>query len=148
MHLCAWTCRRFLAASAVVTCAFAPGASASAATLTVDVGNVAEAKGQLRIAVYDEETWLDTERWIAAQRVPAATEGVSATFELPSGTYAVAVLHDLNENEKMDYRLLRLPKEPYGFSNGVVPRLGPPAFEDARFIVADEPVRIRIELRN
>lgn len=120
-----------------------------AATLTVVLDNVAEAKGQIRIAVYDEETWLDTEQWIAAQRIPATAEGrVTATFELPSGVYAVAVLHDLNANGKMDYRFLRLPKEPYGFSNGVVPRLGPPAFEDAKFILGDEGASVGIELRN
>ena len=144
MHHCCW--RRRLAA-AVFLCALA--GPATAATLTVDVGNVTEAKGQIRIAVYDEETWLDTERWIAAQRIPAAAGGnVTATFELPSGVYAVAVLHDLNANGKMDYRFLRLPKEPYGFSNGVVPRLGPPAFEDAKFILGDEGASIGIELRN
>lgn len=143
MHDRCW--RRRLAA-AVVLCALA--GPATAATLTVDVGNVAEAKGQIRIAVYDEETWLDTERWIAAQRIPAAGGNVTATFELPSGVYAVAVLHDLNANGKMDYRFLRLPKEPYGFSNGVVPRLGPPAFEDAKFILGDEGASVGIELRN
>ena len=144
MHHCCW--RRRLAA-AVFLCALA--GPATAATLTVAVGNVAEAKGQIRIAVYDEETWLDTERWIAAQRIPAATGGnVTATFELPSGVYAVAVLHDLNANGKMDYRFLRLPKEPYGFSNGVVPRLGPPAFQDAKFILGDEGASVGIELRN
>ena len=144
MHRCCW--RRRLAA-AVVLCALA--GPAMAATLTVVLDNVAEAKGQIRIAVYDEETWLDTEQWIAAQRIPATAEGrVTATFELPSGVYAVAVLHDLNANGKMDYRFLRLPKEPYGFSNGVVPRLGPPAFEDAKFILGDEGASVGIELRN
>ena len=144
MHYCAWRSRL---AAAVVLCALA--GPATAATLTVEVGNVTEAKGQIRIAVYDEETWLDTERWIAAQRIPAQAVGnVTATFELPSGTYAVAVLHDLNANGKMDYRFLRLPKEPYGFSNGVVPRLGPPAFEDAKFILGDEGTSVGIELRN
>ena len=135
---------RLLAAAAIFLC----GASA-AATLTVHVGNVTQPKGNIRIAVYDSETWLDTERWVAAKRIPAETgPDVAATFELPSGTYAVAVLHDVNGNEKMDYGLIRLPKEPYGFSNGVVPRFGPPAFEDSAFVVADEDLNIAIDLRN
>ena len=90
---------RLFAAAAIFLC----GASA-AATLTVHVGNVTQPKGNIRIAVYDSETWLDTERWVAAKRIPAETgPDVAATFELPSGTYAVAVLHDVNGNEKMDY---------------------------------------------
>ena len=67
---------------------------------------------------------------------------------MPPGTYAIAVLHDENDNGKMDYRLLRLPKEPYGFSNGVVPRLGPPKFEAAAFSVGDEAVALDISLRD
>ena len=135
---------RLFAAAAIFLC----GVSA-AATLTVHVGNVTQPKGNIRIAVYDSETWLDTERWVAAKRIPAETgPDVAATFELPSGTYAVAVLHDVNGNEKMDYGLIRLPKEPYGFSNGVVPRFGPPAFEDSAFVVADEDLHIAIDLRN
>ena len=135
---------RFLVATAILLCGVC-----AAATLTVNVGNIAEARGNVRIAVYDRETWLDTERWVAAQRIPAETgPDVAATFELPNGTYGIAVLHDVNGNEKMDYGLLRLPKEPYGFSNGVVPRFGPPSFEDAAFVIADENLSIAIELRN
>ena len=125
------------------------GLSAGAATLTVDVGNVTQAEGKVRIVVYDAATWLDRENWIAVQRLPAdAGAELSATFELPSGTYAVAVLHDVNANGRMDYGMMRRPKEPYGFSNGVVPRFGPPAFEDASFVVADEDVSIGIDLRD
>lgn len=144
MPLGARMLRRLLVAAATLLCGVC-----AAATLTVNVGNITEARGNVRIAVYDRETWLDTERWVAAQRIPAETgPDVAATFELPHGTYAIAVLHDVNGNEKMDYGLLRLPKEPYGFSNGVVPRLGPPAFDDAAFVIADEDLSIAIELRN
>lgn len=120
--------------------------TAAAATLTVTVANIANSKGQVRIAVYDAAAgWLDAPRWEAAK--PAAAEPMPFTFEVPPGTYAVAVLHDLNDNGKMDYRLLRLPKEPYGFSNGAVPRLGPPRFADAAFTVGEEAAAIEIELR-
>lgn len=144
MPLGARTFERLLVAAVAMLCGVC-----SAATLTVNVGNVTKAQGNVRIAVYDRETWLDTERWVAAERVRAETgPDVAATFDLPNGTYAIAVLHDVNGNEKMDYKLLRLPKEPYGFSNGVVPRFGPPAFEDAAFVIADEDLSVAIELRN
>lgn len=118
-----------------------------AATLTVTVSNVVEEAGQIRIAVYDEENWLSTEQRVARQFVSPESVSVAASFELPPGTYAVAVLHDVNDNGEMDRRM-RLPQEPYGFSNGVVPRFGPPKFADAAFTVADEDVNITIELRD
>lgn len=121
--------------------------TAAAATLTVTVANIANDKGQIRIAVYDDaDSWLEAPRWEAAK--PAAVEPLRFTFEVPPGTYGVAVLHDVNDNGKMDYRLLRLPKEPYGFSNGAVPRLGPPRFADAAFAVGEDAVAIAIELRD
>ena len=119
----------------------------AAAALTVTVTNVATEDGQVRIAVYDEETWLDTERRVAREFVAPLSTTVSATFELPPGTYAVAVLHDVNGNGRMDYGFMRMPKEPYGFSNGVVPRFGPPKFDDSAFAIADDDVDITIELR-
>ena len=123
--------------------------TAAAATLTVTVHNIGRAEGQVRVAVYDQASWLDEPRWAVSQpapREPAA--GLEARFELPPGTYAVAVLHDVNENGVMDYRLLRRPKEPYGFSNGVVPRFGPPKFEAAAFAVGTDAVDLAIELRD
>ena len=119
----------------------------AAAALTVTVTNVATEDGQVRIAVYDEETWLDTERRVAREFVAPLSATVSATFELPPGTYAVAVLHDVNGNGRMDYGFMRMPKEPYGFSNGVVPRFAPPKFDDSAFAIADDDVDITIELR-
>ena len=119
----------------------------AAAALTVTVTNVATEDGQVRIAVYDEETWLDTERRVAREFVAPLSATVSATFELPPGTYAVAVLHDVNGNGRMDYGFMRMPREPYGFSNGVVPRFGPPKFDDSAFAIADDDVDITIELR-
>ena len=115
------------------------------ATLTVTVSNVRSSEGQVRVAVYTSDNWLGDEPtarvWTAAAGTP-----VTATFTLPAGRYAVAVLHDENDNGKMDYRLLRLPKEPYGFSNGARPKLGPPTFEDAAFALAPTGRAIAIAL--
>ena len=123
--------------------------TAAAATLTVTVQNIAGTEGQVRVAVYDQASWLGEPRWAVSQPAPGdPAAGLTARFELPPGTYAVAVRHDVNENGRMDYRLLRRPKEPYGFSNGVVPRFGPPKFAAAAFAVAEEAVDLAIELRD
>lgn len=138
--------KRLRAAMAVG--AICPMGLAFGATLTVTVDNVNKAEGNVRIAVYDEQTWLSREQWIARKIVPATDAArLSVAFELPSGTYAVAVVHDVNGNGRMDTRM-RFPREPYGFSNGVVPRFGPPKFEDARFNMGEDDLNIAIELRD
>ena len=103
------------------------------AALTVTVTGVRSSEGQVRVAVYTAESdWLGDEPTARVWKA-ASGEPVTAEFSLPPGRYAIAVLHDENDNGKMDYRLLGLPKEPYGFSNDAQPKLGPPKFEDAAF---------------
>ena len=123
---------------------------ALAASLTVEVGNLQEKRGDVYVTIYDgAETWLsaDTNRATKTVAVPEdAGDSIAVSFDLPPGRYAFAVHHDVNGNGKMDYSLLRLPKEPYGFSNNVVPKLSRPAFEDAAFDLGDDGVTISVTL--
>ncbi len=52
---------------------------------------------------------------------------------LPSGTYAISILHDENNDQKMNKTFLGLPKEGYGFSNNVIGAFGPPGYSRASF---------------
>jgi uncharacterized protein (DUF2141 family) len=53
--------------------------------------------------------------------------------ELPPGTYEVALLHDENDDLKMNKNWLGLPSEGYGFSNNVMGMFGPPDVSRASF---------------
>jgi uncharacterized protein (DUF2141 family) len=57
---------------------------------------------------------------------------------LPDGEYAVVVVHDANDNGKLDSGFLGFGGENYGYSNNVKPWFGRPDFEDAKFTV-DQP---------
>ena len=71
-----------------------------------------------------------------------------ATFsDLPYGTYAVAVIHDANENGKLDTNLIGMPTEAYGFSNDARRMFGAPRFEQASFLLDGEEARITIHVR-
>jgi len=62
--------------------------------------------------------------------------GKSATIifkSVPPGSYAVAILHDENNNQKMDKNMLGIPKEGYGFSNNASAPFGPPSYKKASF---------------
>lgn len=52
---------------------------------------------------------------------------------VPSGTYAVTVLDDTNNNGKMDFNFLGLPKKGYGFSNDAPATFSAPSFDAASF---------------
>jgi uncharacterized protein (DUF2141 family) len=52
---------------------------------------------------------------------------------LPAGKYAAAILHDENDDLKMNKNFFGLPKEGYGFSNNAMGTFGPPSFNKASF---------------
>ena len=58
----------------------------------------------------------------------------NATFDsLYPGTFAIRFYHDENQNGKLDFNIIGIPKESYGSSNDVKPVLGPPKFEKMLF---------------
>lgn len=80
--------------------------------------------------------------------VVSAAASVTLDFgPVRPGTYAIAVLHDENDNGKADRALGMIPKEGFGFSRDAPVRMGPPSFRQAAFTVAEEPVRLTIRMR-
>jgi uncharacterized protein (DUF2141 family) len=68
-------------------------------------------------------------------KLPIANRTATASFhDLPAGTYAVAILHDENDDQKMNNNFFGIPKEGYGFSNNVMGALGPPSFSRAAIL--------------
>lgn len=63
------------------------------------------------------------------------------------GTYAIALLHDENENGRADRALSMIPREGFGFSRDAAVRMGPPDFEDAAFTVGSAQVNQTIRMR-
>ncbi|MCA9667621.1 MAG: DUF2141 domain-containing protein [Myxococcales bacterium] len=64
------------------------------------------------------------------------------------GTYAVAVLHDENGNNKMDTNWVGMPKEGYGASRDAKPgTFSGPKFKDARFRYPGGRVAMTLKLR-
>ena len=66
--------------------------------------------------------------------------------EVPSGTYAIALIHDENGNGKLDKRLI-MPAEGFGFSRNAPVRFGPPSFASAAFAVDGDEQRQTIRMR-
>lgn len=77
---------------------------------------------------------------------PAARLGELDFSGLPSGDYALSVVHDENGNGRLD-TLLKMPREGFGFSRNPPIRFGPPTFAQARFAVASGDVREAVRMR-
>jgi uncharacterized protein (DUF2141 family) len=71
---------------------------------------------------------------------------------LKPGQYAAYIIHDRNQNGKMDSNLVGFPLEAFGFSNDIRPRVLPvpkhPSWKDTGFVVKPGENRIRIHIVN
>lgn len=106
--------------------------------IVVDVVGMDEAKGQYMLLLVAEDPSGETEfpsrgkNTVVAQIIPARKGKTRVVFdEMPHGRYAIAVIHDINANGKLDKLAPFLwPDEGFGFSNRSYP-IFPPSFEDA-----------------
>ena len=77
--------------------------------------------------------------------VPAAETRIR--FEgVPTGVYALALVHDENGNNKLD-TILGIPREGFGFSRNPPIRFGAPKFAAARFPVPSGGSAERVNIR-
>ncbi|MEP7043082.1 MAG: DUF2141 domain-containing protein [Dokdonella sp.] len=121
---------------------------ARSADLDVTITDIRVAKGTLMIAVVDSAAGWDDQAKAAAggtRKASAAQESFHFA-NLPPGAYAVKVLHDENDNGKLDTNFMGMPIEGYGFSNN--PQLlRKPTFDEAKFDLDAAGGAITIDLR-
>jgi uncharacterized protein (DUF2141 family) len=117
--------------------------------LTVRVSQLRNARGRVAVALFASPSdFPDQKRALAGQLAKIDKGRAAVTFTgLKPGLYAVAVLHDENDNEKMDFNFLGMPLEGYGFSNDASAPFGPPSFEAAAFKLTPRPSYIPVKVR-
>ena len=111
---------------------------ALAAQLTVTISDVEQGKGHLMIGLYASETEFNRGKASFHTKVKAERGQEVAIFEqLPDGEYAIKMYQDENGNNKMDFNMMGIPKEGYGFSNNVG-MFGSPSYKEAKFSVKEK----------
>jgi uncharacterized protein (DUF2141 family) len=152
--------RKLLALGFVIVLAFLMTSTAHAGELRVTITNVRSDSGELLIGLYE------TAEGFLAAIANAETNGIMADrnrligvamrarvgaqqavfARLPPGRYAVIVVHDANDNGRLDANVLGVPTEGYGFSNDARGFLSAPSFDAAAITVGDADASIDISL--
>ena len=108
--------------------------------LTITIANIEVVEGNIRIGVFNtNDTFL--EKGYSFKEYKTAVKDTTETIvinDLPKGEYAFILYHDKNSDGKMNRKLIGIPKEPYGFSNNVRPKLSKPTFEECKFFLGDK----------
>jgi uncharacterized protein (DUF2141 family) len=116
---------------------FAASTLSAQSQLTVVIDGIEKIKGQLFIAVYNEENFR--KKPIDFQIKKVENETITIVFDsIPPGEYALSAFHDENSNNRLDTGTFGIPTEKYGFSNNARGQMGPPAFKDCMIKVEEE----------
>ena len=114
-------------------------------TLTVMVKNVQIGKGTVYVQVWaDEETFF--KKPLLTQSLKAERDSLMFTFSLMEGRYALSLYQDLNDNQKLDLGMFRIPKEPVAFGNNFRPKFSAPTFNDCA-VSLDSAMQVEIVLK-
>lgn len=122
----------------------------SVSTVTVRINGLKVHNGQVLLSLFNSSNGFPTEpekalRWgksnVTSSSVIISINGIAF------GEYAIAVLHDLNNNNVMDRDWLGLPEESYGISNNPENHISVPKYEEAKFKFSNTRDTIEIQMR-
>lgn len=137
--------RRF--ATAFLVLLLTPAAQANSGTLIVEVRGLEFNQGKLRFAVFDSDENFFKEAVAYGDLDVVDNGGTWVVKDLPFGTYAVTVHHDVNGNGELERAWYGKPKEPTGASNNPSMKFGPPNFEKSKFSFASAELTLSVEVR-
>ena len=107
-----------------------------AQTINVVIKNIRNTKGQLCLAIFADEAGFKTEKtcWNMKCLKKDIVKG-EFHIQIPfhSGEWAFSVLDDENKSGKMEYNLIGMPREGFGFSDYYLTGLHKPLFKDFSF---------------
>ena len=127
-----------------------PAAPALAGDVVITVTNLRSSKGVVRACMTTRENIFPKciKDPSAHRTVVPAGEKIEIRFTgVKPGNYAIALLHDENDNGKADRAMGMMPKEGYGFSRDAPVKMAPPKFTDAVLAIGEGMQRVTIKMR-
>jgi uncharacterized protein (DUF2141 family) len=146
-----WLKVSVLAVCAIGSMMLAPSAKGIVnGNLTVTVDGLKNQKGQVCLTVFSSSRGFpkQSDRAVAVQCVKPTGNRSTVTFRnLKAGNYAVAVIHDINNDKIINTNGIGIPTEGFGFSRNPRILTGPPKFGDSSVLVAGADTEIEVRLQ-
>lgn len=118
--------------------------------IMVHITNIRNLNGNLGVSLYNSKKGFPGKHEQAyasvLKKITAASDNV--LFEnLPYGTYAVSIMHDENNNRKLDTTFIGIPKEGVGVSNNPKIGMGGPKFNDSAFTLDAKELEMTVTMK-
>ena len=146
---------RLLTLAALAASLLLPGATALSARpagtdVIVTVANLRNHDGVVRACMTSDQDRFPRCQGSAHAYSVVSDAGAATVLRFRNvqpGTYAIALLHDENNNGRADRTLGMMPREGFGFSRDARVRMGPPRFRDAAIQINDTASHQTIRMR-
>jgi uncharacterized protein (DUF2141 family) len=118
--------------------------------LQLQLENIETFSGRIQIAIFDNEQAFEEKGKPVWNKVIHELESATIVLELddiPFGIYAVALYHDLNDNDQLDKNSFGIPTEPYAFSNNPKVKWKAPSFTESKFHFSKTNQRLQLTLK-
>lgn len=105
--------------------------------VTIQIQNLENKEGYIRIAIFKSASGFPEDHQQAVEKISVKTKDLENGIQLrlPYGDYAFTMLHDENSDTKMNYNLIGIPKEGYGFSKLAKGVMRMPKFEETAILL-------------
>ncbi|PKR81669.1 hypothetical protein CW751_03845 [Brumimicrobium salinarum] len=123
----------------------------SKSNFTINITEFKNNDGKVLLSIFKDNNGFPDESEKAAYLLSSKIKNQSAQFTLedvPYGNYAISVIHDENNNGKLETNLFGIPQEAVGMSQNVMGAFGPPSFNEAKIKVNSPNVATTIRLRH
>ena len=118
--------------------------------VTVRIENIKNNKGVCQTCIFSSAASFEKMEPLQCFKGSIQNKNSIVVFpDVPDGTYAVFVFHDVNNNNIMDKNFLGIPREGYGASLNKLPFAAAPKFSENSFVLENNRLlNLTIRLRN
>jgi uncharacterized protein (DUF2141 family) len=117
-------------------------------TISITIINIKNSTGQINANLFNGKDGFPANYKVAYRILRIkAKEGDYSLIEfndLNYGEYAIAIIHDEDQNNEMKTGLFGIPLEGFGFSNNVMGKFGPPEYSEATIKLNKKKLAINI----
>lgn len=107
--------------------------SDNSGSIHATVSNVNGTEGSVLFGLYTAENFMKSDPEYAVKAEIKEGKAIANFENVPEGTYAILVMHDKNDNQRMDFDANGMPLENYGSSNNPL-SYGPPNWDESKFV--------------
>ena len=117
--------------------------------ISITIKGIENKGGIMMVALFNEnDKFLKIPSYYQEVIISDESEIEVVFANIPYHRYAISIYHDLNENGELDSNMIKIPKEPIGFSNDYFPKFGPPKFKNASFELNQKDISMTVNLKS